>query len=131
MGDFQATWQGQDAPFTLNLMPMGTFMVARVQFPLRSSRPNTYEAPSDAPSQETYSRHSPRFPLEQKRREPVREALLKETGLNEVESPEQRGVLSVGRGVCYTTVFRTQLYQTRDIHSSTLLSLKCFVTLLA
>jgi hypothetical protein len=54
-----------------------------------------------------------RFPIEQKRREPVREALLKETGLsNEVESPEQRGVLSVGRGVCYTTKFSTQLYQT-------------------
>jgi hypothetical protein len=57
---------------------------------------------------------------------------VKETGWNDVVAgPEQRGVLSVGRDVCYTTVFRTQQYQTRDIHSSTLLSLKCFVTLLA
>jgi hypothetical protein len=87
--------------------------VARVQFPLRTSRPNTYGTASDAPSQETYSRHSPRFPLEQKKREPVREALLKETGLNEVESPEQRGVLSVVEvsvirpfvGLSYITIF--------------------------
>jgi hypothetical protein len=52
-----------------------------------------------------------RFPLEQKKREPVREALLKETGLNEVERPEQRGMLSVERGVCYTTVYWTELYR--------------------
>jgi hypothetical protein len=58
------------------------------------------------------SRHSPRFPPEQKRREHVQEALVKETVLNdEVESPEQRDVLSVGRGVCYTTVICTQLYR--------------------
>jgi hypothetical protein len=51
-----------------------------------------------------------RFPIEQKRREHVREALVKEIGLNnEVESPEQRGVLSVGRGVCYTTDSQTEL----------------------
>jgi hypothetical protein len=31
-------------------------------------------------------------------------ALVKETGWNdEVEGPEHRGVLSVGRAVCYTT----------------------------
>ena len=43
---------------------------------------------------------------------------MKETGWNDgVAGSEQRGVLSVGRDVCYTTVFRTQLYQTRDIHS--------------
>ena len=49
----------------------------------------------------------PRLPLEQKRQEDVYEALVKETGLNdEVVGPDQRGVLSVGRGVCYTTVFR-------------------------
>jgi len=41
---------------------------------------------------------------------------VKETVLNvEVESPEQRGVLSVGRGVWYTTDFPTQLYKTRSI----------------
>ncbi len=51
------------------------------------------------------SRHSPRFPLEQKRREHVQEALVKETGWNDrVAGPEQRGVLPVGRDVCYTTV---------------------------
>src|ERR1700736_1465961 len=61
----------------------------------------------------------PPFSLEQKRWEHVQEeALVKETALNEeVAGPEQRRVLSVGRGVCYTTVFRTQLYQTRYIHS--------------
>jgi hypothetical protein len=53
-----------------------------------------------------------RFPIEQKRREHVREALVKEIGLNnEVESPEQRGMLSVERGVCYTTVYWTELYR--------------------
>ena len=58
------------------------------------------------------SRHSPRFPLEQKRREHVQEALVKETGWNDrVAGPEQRGVLSVGRDVCYTTVSCTQLYR--------------------
>ena len=52
----------------------------------------------------------PRFPLEQKKREHVQEALVKETVLNdEVADPEQRGMLSVGRDVWYTTVFRTQL----------------------
>jgi hypothetical protein len=36
---------------------------------------------------------------------------MKETGWNdEVEHPEQRGVLSVGRGVWYTTVSWTQPY---------------------
>jgi len=36
---------------------------------------------------------------------------MKETVLNdEVENPEQRGVLSVGRDVCDTTVIWTQLY---------------------
>jgi hypothetical protein len=55
-------------------------------------------------------RHSPRFPLEQKRREHVQEALVKETGWNDgVAGPEQRGVLSVGRDVRYTTVKRTLL----------------------
>jgi hypothetical protein len=58
------------------------------------------------------SRHSPRFPLEQKRREHDQEALVKETVLNdEVAGPEQRGVLSVGRDVCYTTIIWTQLYR--------------------
>jgi len=58
------------------------------------------------------SRHSlTRFPPEQKRREHIQEALMKETVLNdEVENPEQRGVLSVGRDVCDTTVIWTQLY---------------------
>src|SRR5713226_7858568 len=52
-----------------------------------------------------------RFPLEQKRREHVQEALVKETGWNdEVAEPEQRGVLSVRRDVCYTTVIWTELY---------------------
>jgi hypothetical protein len=62
------------------------------------------------------SRQSPpRFPLEQKRREYVEEALVKETVLNvEVESPEQLGVLSVGRGVWITTDFQTQLYRAED-----------------
>jgi hypothetical protein len=47
----------------------------------------------------------------QKKREHVQEALVKETVLNdEVADPEQRGVLSVGRDVCYITVFSTQLY---------------------
>jgi len=65
------------------------------------------------------SRHSPRFPLEQKRREHIQEALVKETVLNDgVAGPEQRGVLSIGRDVCYTTVFRTQLYRTGSRHSS-------------
>ena len=50
------------------------------------------------------SRRSPRFPFEQKRREHIQEALVKETVLNdEVVGSEQRGVLSVGRGVWYTT----------------------------
>ena len=58
------------------------------------------------------SRHSPRFSLEQKRREHVQEALVKETGCNDgVTDPEQSGVLSIGRDVCYTTVFQTQLYR--------------------
>jgi hypothetical protein len=65
------------------------------------------------------SRHSPRFPLGQKRREHVQEALVKETGWNdEVESPEQREVLSVGRGVWYTTVMWTQLYRMGNRHFS-------------
>jgi hypothetical protein len=56
------------------------------------------------------SRHPPRFPLGQKRREYVQEALVKETVLNDgVAGPEQRGVLSVGRDVCNTTVKRTLL----------------------
>ncbi len=56
------------------------------------------------------SRHSPRFPLEQKRREHIQEALVKETVLNDgVAGPEQRGVLSIGRDVCYTTHFGTPL----------------------
>ena len=43
------------------------------------------------------SRHSPRFPLEQKRQEHVQKALVKETGWNDgVAGPEQRGVFSVG-----------------------------------
>ena len=51
------------------------------------------------------SRHPPRFPLGQKKREHVQGALVKETVLNdEMAGPEQRGVLSVGRGVWYTTV---------------------------
>ncbi len=38
------------------------------------------------------SRHSPRFPLEQKWREHIQEALVKETVLNDgVAGPEQRG----------------------------------------
>ena len=38
------------------------------------------------------SRHSPRFPLGQKRRKHIQEALVKETVLNdEVEGSEQRG----------------------------------------
>ena len=65
------------------------------------------------------SRHPPRFPLGQKRREYVQEALVKETVLNvEVESPEQRGVLSVGRGVWYTTVIWTELYISETAHST-------------
>ena len=45
------------------------------------------------------------------RREHVQEALVKETRWNDgVAGPEQRRVLSVGRDVCYTTVFSTQLY---------------------
>jgi len=37
---------------------------------------------------------------------------VKETGWNDgVAGPEQRGVLSVGRDVCYTTVSSTQLYR--------------------
>ena len=61
----------------------------------------------------------PRFPLGQKRREHVQEALVKETVLNdEVESPEQRGVLSVGRGVCYTTVIWTYPYKADTTHAS-------------
>jgi hypothetical protein len=37
---------------------------------------------------------------------------VKETGWNDgVAGPEQRGALSVGRGVCYTTVIWTQLYK--------------------
>jgi len=41
---------------------------------------------------------------------------VKETVLNDgVATPEQRGVLSVGRDVWYTTVFRTQLYIKRNI----------------
>ena len=44
--------------------------------------------------------------------EHVHKALVKETGWNDgVAGPEQRGVLSVGRDVCYTTVFSTQLYR--------------------
>jgi hypothetical protein len=51
--------------------------------------------------------------------ENVQEALVKETGWNdEVAGPEQRGVLSVGRDVCYTTVSHTQLYGTGSGHSS-------------
>ena len=46
----------------------------------------------------------PRFALEQTRREHIQEALVQETVLNDVVAgPEQRGVLSVGRGVWYTT----------------------------
>jgi hypothetical protein len=60
------------------------------------------------------SRHSPRFLLEQKRRKHVQEALVKETGWNDgvAGSEQRRGAfwLSVGRDVCYTTVFSTQLY---------------------
>ncbi len=58
------------------------------------------------------SRHSPpRFPAEQKGREHVQEALMKETVLNdEVAGSEQRGCSSVGRDVCYTTIICTQLY---------------------
>jgi hypothetical protein len=37
---------------------------------------------------------------------------------DEVESPEQRGVLSVGRGVWYTTDFCTQLYKASNGHST-------------
>src|SRR5258706_6801540 len=56
------------------------------------------------------SRHSPPVSLEPKRWEHVQEALVKETGWNDgVAGPEQRGVLSVGRDVCYTTVKRTLL----------------------
>ena len=56
------------------------------------------------------SRHSPRFPLGQKSRKHIQEALVKETGWNnEVAGHEQRRVLSVGRDVCYTTVKRTLL----------------------
>ncbi len=56
------------------------------------------------------SRQSPHSPFEQKRRKHVQEALVKETEWNdEVVGPEQRGVLSVGRDVCYTTVKRTLL----------------------
>src|SRR6266699_2970302 len=52
----------------------------------------------------------PRFPLWQKRREHVQEALVKETGWNDgVAGREQRRVLSVGRDVCYTTASWTQL----------------------
>ena len=57
------------------------------------------------------SRHSPQFPLGQKRREHIQEALVKETGNDGVAGPEQRGVLSVGRDVCYTTVIWTELYR--------------------
>jgi hypothetical protein len=40
---------------------------------------------------------------------------VRETVLNdEMECSEQRGVLSVGRDVCYTTVFWTQLYRKRE-----------------
>ncbi len=57
------------------------------------------------------SRHSPCFLPEQKRRKHVQEALVKETVLNdEAEGSEQRGMLSVGRDVWYTTVIWTQLY---------------------
>ncbi len=63
------------------------------------------------------SRHSPRFPLGQKRRKHIQEALVKETVLNdEVEGSEQRGVLSVGRDVWYTTIFWTELYQSKNDH---------------
>ncbi len=65
------------------------------------------------------SRHSPRFPLEQKRREHIQEALVKETVLNNgVAGTEQRGVLSIGRDVCYTTVICTQLYKASNGHST-------------
>jgi len=48
-----------------------------------------------------------RFPIEQKRREHVREALVKEIGLNnEVESPEQRGMLSVEEKSVIRPIFR-------------------------
>ncbi len=64
------------------------------------------------------SRHSPRFPLGQKRRKHIQEA-LKETVLSdEVEGSEQRGVLSVGRDVCYTTVIRTYPYNVDTTHTS-------------
>ena len=51
-----------------------------------------------------------RFLRGQKRRKHIQEALVKETVLNDgVAGPEQRGVLSIGRDVCYTTVKRTLL----------------------
>jgi hypothetical protein len=44
---------------------------------------------------------------------------VKETVLNdEMAGPEQRGVLSVGRDVCYTTDCQTQLYRMRNRHFS-------------
>jgi hypothetical protein len=44
---------------------------------------------------------------------------VKETGWNDgVAGPEQRGVLSVGRVVCYTTVIWTQLYRMEGISFS-------------
>jgi len=50
----------------------------------------------------------PPFSPGQKRQEHVQEALVKETVLNdEVAGSEQSEVLSVGRDVCYTTVFQT------------------------
>ena len=53
-----------------------------------------------------------------KEAEHVQEALVKETGWNDgVAGIEQRGVLSVGRDVCYTTDFRTQPYRMRSRHS--------------
>jgi len=48
----------------------------------------------------------------------IQEALVKETVLNEgVAAPEQRGMLSVGRDVCYTTDCQTQLDRMGTSHS--------------
>jgi len=64
------------------------------------------------------SQRPPVFPLS-KRRKHIQEALVKETGWNDkVEGFEQRGVLSVGRDVCYTTDCQTQPYGMRSRHSS-------------
>ena len=83
------------------------------------------------------SRHSPRLPLGQKRREHVQEALVKETGWNdEVAGSEQRGcslleemsVIPPISLLCYTER-ETAIPHTEDEHTITWpISPKIFIT---